>query len=304
MSNGFASRAKATPASVKWFRHVKRVERNRRTRHNMDAMLYTKAQLRDDVRPPAEPPPMNTQRDSAMTGYDNPDHESVQHCSNLTSNANIEDDDSICGIPPLCRRFDDSSDEELDSGNDSLVDIPPLTNRTAYSSDDSSDEDSLFHPPPLATCSVDSSDEDSIVKMDHATRHFEVETVTSESSFGTAQEDDALSISTTNSVLFDFDDIGPPPPGSIMELWDTPFSTSCLHNFASRYEDAKCYFLNGDTSDTESTSDSSLEISNDSDSYAEFNPVCPHPILSLTKVTATMQLVGLGDNGLEVKPNK
>jgi hypothetical protein len=71
MSNGFASRAKATPASVKWFLHVKRVERNRRARHNMDAMFYTKAQLRDDVRPPAEPPPMNAQRDSAMTGYDN-----------------------------------------------------------------------------------------------------------------------------------------------------------------------------------------------------------------------------------------
>jgi hypothetical protein len=69
-----------------------------------------------------------------------------------------------------------------------------------------------------------------------------------------------------------------------------------------RYEDAKCYFLDGDTSDTESTSDSSLDILNDGDSYAEFNPVCPHPILSLTKVTATMRLVGLDDSSLEVKP--
>ena len=188
MSNGFASRATATPASIKWLRYVTRVENDRRAHLNMDVMLSSKAQLHENVRPPAEPPPLNTQRDSVMTGFTNPDHESTQRCSNLTSNATIADDDSICGIPPLCNRFDDSSDEESNSEEDSLVDLPPLANRTDYSSDDSSDEDSLFGPPPLANRSVSSSDDDSTVEMGHATRHFEVETVTSESSFGTAHE--------------------------------------------------------------------------------------------------------------------
>jgi hypothetical protein len=108
MSNGFASRATATPASIKWLRHVKRIDSDRRTRLNMDVKLSSKAQLHEKVRPPAEPPPLNTQRDSVMTGFTNPDHESTQRCSNLTSNAIIADDDSICGIPPLCNRFDDS----------------------------------------------------------------------------------------------------------------------------------------------------------------------------------------------------
>jgi hypothetical protein len=87
MSNGFASRATATPASIKWFRHVKRIDNDRRARQNMDAMLSSKAQLHDKVRPPAEPPPLNIQRDSVMTGFTNPDHEFTQRCSNLTSNA-------------------------------------------------------------------------------------------------------------------------------------------------------------------------------------------------------------------------
>jgi hypothetical protein len=81
-----------------------------------------------------------------------------------------------------------------------------------------------------------------------------------------------------------------------MDLWDTPFSTSCLHNFLSREETSKCTFAQSDTSHTATTtsfSDSSIELANDDNSYAEYNPLCPHPILSLTRVTTTVQVVGL-----------
>lgn len=125
---------------------------------------------------------------------------------------------------------------------------------------------------------MSSSDDESI-------ENYEVETVTTESSYGTANETDDISISTTESWPSTFDDLGPPPPGSLMDLWDTPFSTSCLHNFPSREETSKCTFAQSDTSDTATTtsfSDSSIELANDDDSYAEYNPLCPHPILSLT----------------------
>jgi hypothetical protein len=141
-----------------------------------------------------------------------------------------------------------------------------------------------------------SSDESSVSQL------WEIETVISDSSYGTAHEDDA-SMSTTESLFpSTFDNLGPPPPGCVMDLWDTPFSTSCLHNFASKNEDAKCYFFSSDTSDTESISDSSLEYPNDDDSYAEFNPILPHPVLSLTRVTAVMQLVGLDDSDIDFTP--
>jgi hypothetical protein len=233
-----------------------------------------------------------------MTGLINPDQESAQSSSNISTHAIIYDNDTICGIPPLCNRCDSSSDEESSADEDSYGDLPPLANRTVTSSDDdSSVDDSLFNPPPLMSQSISSSSDESTVS-----RMWEVETVISDSSYGTAHDDDA-SISTTESLFpSTFDDLGPPPPGCVMDLWDTPFSTSCLHNFASKNEDAKCYFFSSDTSDTESISDSSLEYPNDDDSYAEFNPILPHPVLSLTRVTAVMQLVGLDDGDIDFRP--
>jgi hypothetical protein len=82
-----------------------------------------------------------------------------------------------------------------------------------------------------------------------------------------------------------FDDLGPPPPGSVFCFWDTLFSTSCIHNFPSRVEDATCWSL-----DTESTGSESLSSV---DTYASANPVRTHPNLSLTRVTVTPCLIGL-----------
>jgi hypothetical protein len=54
----------------------------------------------------------------------------------------------------------------------------------------------------------------------------DVETVTSDSLYEMACDDDC-SISTTKSLFpSTFDDVGPPPPGRVMDLWDTPFFAS------------------------------------------------------------------------------
>jgi hypothetical protein len=85
-----------------------------------------------------------------------------------------------------------------------------------------------------------------------------------------------------------------------MDLWDTPLPTSCLHNFPSKDEDAKCYTFDSDTSDTASATatdtDSSVDMYNNNDTYSKFNPIRPHPVLSLTQVTTSMQLVGLDES--------
>ena len=158
-----------------------------------------------------------------------------------------------------------------------------VSSNNTFNSLDSND--SLFGIPPLHRGPFSSSDDDDsyLFRGSNRTHYFEFETVTSESLFDTTYEDDR-SISTTESLFpSNFDNVGPPPPGSLMDLWDTPFSTSCLHNFPSPGEDAKCFTTTSNMDDTESLSDSSLELANDDDMYAEFNPIQPHPVLSLTR---------------------
>jgi hypothetical protein len=220
------------------------------------------------LRPPAEPPPIDTTLQSAMTdNMSYPDLDAVSVSSNNTFNS-LDSNDSLFGIPPLARRgsFSSSDEGSVNSPNKNLV-IPSDDN----DDESSKDEPHLFH---CSNC------------MDQ----YAVEIVTSESSFDTAYEDDR-SISTTGSLfLSTFDDLGPPPPGSLMDSWDIPFSTSCLHNFTFPGDDAKCFTATSDTDETESLSVSSLELANDDDTYAEFNPIQPHPVLSLTRVRTTVQV--------------
>jgi hypothetical protein len=131
MSNGFASNSRATKASAKWLQHVKRRQNRRRVSQEVDALSSNMNQLRDAIRPPAEPPPSPAKLDSVMTGLINPDQESAQYSSNFSTNAVIYDNDTICGIPPLCNRYDSSSDEESSEDEDnSLLGLPPLANRS------------------------------------------------------------------------------------------------------------------------------------------------------------------------------
>lgn len=102
-----------------------------------------------------------------------------------------------------------------------------------------------------------------------------------------------LTISTTESLPETFDNLSPPPPGSVMELLDTPFSHSCLHNFASQSKNAKCAHMLSDTSDTAPVLNSSVDLANDNDTYANYNPIHPHTILFLTRVATSVKLVGL-----------
>jgi hypothetical protein len=198
-----------------------------------------------------------------MTDFAYPDNDSASVSSTHTFNSN-DSTDSLFGLPPLC-------------------------NQSISSTDSSSDDDTIDNGPPLRRrcLFVDSSDDESKTSQFFRATRFEqidVETGLSDTSYETAQDDD-LSMSTTKSLFPNLDNLGPPPPGSLMDMWDTPFSTSCLHNFSSR---------DSDTASATDT-DSSLELCNDDDTYVEFNPICPHPVLSLTRVTTSVQLVGLHD---------
>jgi hypothetical protein len=97
-----------------------------------------------------------------MTGTSYPDHDAASISSTNTFNSQ-DSNDSLFGLPLLAHRYD---------------------------FDDSSDDES--NPPSLANGSVSSSDDESI-------ENYEVETVTTESSYGTANETDDISISTTES---------------------------------------------------------------------------------------------------------
>jgi hypothetical protein len=204
-----------------------------------------------------------------MTG-ENPDQDSASMSSN----------DSLFDIPPLQRRgYDDSSSDE----EDSYADVPALHRRGGSVSP--SDEGSL----------VSSNDNSSVVSASlhrpvssRAQHQPEVETVTSDSLYETACDDDCSISSTESFFPSTFDDVGPPPPGSLMDLWDTPFSTNHFRNLASPLGDAKCTTVGSNTSDTDSCTDSSVEYANDDDTYAELYPLEPHPVLSLTRVSTIL----------------
>jgi hypothetical protein len=78
-----------------------------------------------------------------------------------------------------------------------------------------------------------------------------------------------------------------------MDLWDKPIPTSCLHNFPSRFEDAKCHFYKNILLDDDN-SVSSIEFPNsDDDSYLITNPISSRPVMHLTRVHAIPQVLRL-----------
>jgi hypothetical protein len=182
----------------------------------------------------------------------------------------------------MTNQFDSENiDDASVSSNllDSLFDMPPLASRSALydsSLDEETDDDTGPDTPPLA-----SSDEEGSVLFGDST---------DDESFAEANSTTASTVLTVPSVAsYSVESLSPPPPGSVMELWDTPFSTSILHDLSSPFKDAKCYNMEADYN-----SDSTLDYPGDDDeSYCEFNPTVPHPILSLSRVSATPQVIGL-----------
>jgi hypothetical protein len=229
MSNGFAQKSNDNRTATKWLQHVQRREASRRTQTIADSLSSMSPRLSLSLRPPAEPPPSDTILQSVMTGTTSyPDQDAVSVSSTNTFNS-LDSNDSLFGIPLLarCGLFSSSDGESVSSSDNDEGSFgdepPPLQRRGSISSSDHEDSH-LFH-------------------NSNRMEQYAVETVTSESSFDTAYEDDR-SISTTESLFpSTFDNLGPPPPSSLMDLWDTPFSKACLHNFKFPGDDAKCQML-------------------------------------------------------------
>jgi hypothetical protein len=143
-----------------------------------------------------------------------------------------------------------------------------------------SDEDSLFGIPSLAPRYDYSSSDSSLDGSDYFTG-------SDGSSFASANASmlsDSPSVHSTYSV----ESLGPPPPGSLMDYWDKPIPTGCLHNFPSRLEDLQCHFLEN----IDANSLSSIEYDNsDEDTYLDDNPISSRTIQHLTHVIVEPQVV-------------
>jgi hypothetical protein len=208
MANPSSSRDRHRRAILSWNRRLRRRQAALQTeRATPAATTISRAGLSPSLpqlqpaRPPAEPPPPPIHSDFGMTGSTNPDI----NATTINYPADISDDDSIFGIPPLALRHDSSSDDESS---------PPLIRRV----DSSSDDESTSQPSTQPTCLSSTPN-----------------------SFSSAcsrlwPDDNSISSESSYSVSA----LGPPPPGSIMDFWDRPIPTSALHDFPSPFEDAKC----------------------------------------------------------------
>jgi hypothetical protein len=145
---------------------------------------------------------------------------------------------------------------------------------------DGSEEDSMFGVPSLAPrCDISSSDS-SLDGYDYFTG-------SDGSSFASANAS-LLSDSSTVHSTFTIDSLGPPPPGSLVDYWDKPIPSSCLHNFPSRLEDLKYNFLE----DIDAHSLSLIEFDNsDNDTFFDDNPISSRPVQHLTQVIVEPQVV-------------
>jgi hypothetical protein len=158
-----------------------------------------------------------------------------------------------------------------------LVDSDTYSVHTVYS--EGSDGDSLFGVPPLASRCDYSSSDSSLDRSDYFTG-------TDGSSYGSVPESFTTDTPSLHST-YTIDSLGPPPPGCIMDYWDKPIPSSCLHNFPSRFEDLKCNFL-----DDDAHSLSSIEYDNsDADTYFDENPISSRPVQHLTHVHLDSRVV-------------
>ena len=151
---------------------------------------------------------------------------------------------------------------------------------------DSDSDDSLFGPPPPLHDGDDSS------SSDESASDLDFFTASDGSSYDTAEEFEVCTVysDSDGSSCFSARSLGPPPPGSVMDYWDKPIPSSCMHNFPFRSEDSKC-LPELDAASTDSSSLDSFEGPGaDDDTYASCNPIAFNPSASLTRIIANPRI--------------
>ena len=97
--------------------------------------------------------------------------------------------------------------------------------------------------------------------------------------------------STDHSISTDGSDyLGPPPPGSLMDLWDKPILANTFHDLTDLFKDGIVTVDTANTEDTTSEDDSSIISTASMDFLSNKAPVLHH-------VSATTQVAGLADTG-------
>ena len=149
---------------------------------------------------------------------------------------------------------------------------------TVYSDDSSTV--SWDQPPSLRSRYSSSDDGDSST---------DYHTASLTSSFASALDSLTLDPGSASSSEGSIGSLGPPPPGSLMDLWNKPIPVSCRTNCVSDGPLPGVHIPFSSVNDSDSLS--SMEYpGDDDDTYAEFNPMYDRPISSLQMVNATVRL--------------
>ena len=128
-----------------------------------------------------------------------------------------------------------------------------------------STDNSLFDPPDLMTTHESDSD----------------------SSMSTDSHDSLSTCSSTSSMWFE--NLNPPPPGSLLDLWDTPFSAKAFHDFPTLFTDG---MVTLETTPTEDTTDDDSSISSVPTLDVEL-----HQAPLLKTISATTRVVDIDTSG-------
>jgi hypothetical protein len=128
-----------------------------------------------------------------------------------------------------------------------------------------STDNSLFDPPDFMTTHESNSD----------------------SSMSTDSHDSFSTCSSTSSMWFE--NLTPPPPGSLLDLWDTPFSAKTFHDFPTLFTDG---VVTVETTPTEDTTDDDSSISS-----VPTLDVALHQAPLLKTISATTRVVDIDTTG-------
>eukprot|EP00804_Cyclotella_cryptica_P016939 CCRYP_001875-RA/>CCRYP_001875-RA protein AED:0.38 eAED:0.38 QI:0/0/0/1/0/0/3/0/857 len=133
------------------------------------------------------------------------------------------------------------------------------------------------------------SNVDSLFDISFPTQWHNTDSYTSSDSSISSESSHTIATCSTTSMDW-FENPAPPPPGSLLDLWDTPFFAGTFHDFKDLFQDGRVAM--DTTTITEDLTDSDSSISSTS---AIDIPAHTAPVLQF--VAATTTVVGIGPQG-------
>eukprot|EP00804_Cyclotella_cryptica_P010129 CCRYP_018495-RA/>CCRYP_018495-RA protein AED:0.81 eAED:0.81 QI:0/-1/0/1/-1/1/1/0/256 len=133
------------------------------------------------------------------------------------------------------------------------------------------------------------SNVDSLFDISSPTQGHNTDSYTSSDSSISSESSHTIATCSTTSLDW-FENPAPPPPGSLLDLWDTPFSAGTFHDFKDWFQDGRVAMDTTTITEDLTDSDSSISSTSTIDIPAHTAPV-------LQFVAATTTVVGIGAQG-------